>query len=32
MIEAALLPTSNKNVFFARRREFFDLLDKKTQK
>lgn len=32
MIEAALLPTSNKNLFFARRREFFDLLDKKTQK
>ena len=31
-IDAALMPTSFRNKFFARRREFFKLLDEKTAK
>ena len=32
MIDKALMPTSDKNAYFKRRREFFDLLDKRTEK
>ena len=28
-MDAALMPTSNKNAFFRMRRDFFDMLDKK---
>jgi hypothetical protein len=28
-MDRALMPTSDKNTFFRRRREFFDMLDKK---
>ena len=28
-MDRALMPTSDKNAFFKRRREFFDMLDKK---
>ena len=31
-IDRALMPTSLRNTFFARRREFFELLDKKTER
>lgn len=31
-IDRALMPTSFKNEFFARRRDFFELLNKKTEK
>jgi hypothetical protein len=28
-MDRALMPTSDKNAFFRKRREFFELLDKK---
>ena len=31
-IDRALMPTSDKNAYFRRRREFFELLDRKTEK
>ena len=31
-IDRALMPTSDKNAYFKRRREFFELLDRKTEK
>lgn len=31
-INQALMPTSLRNTFFTRRREFFELLDKRTEK
>ena len=31
-IDRALMPTSLRNTFFTRRREFFELLDKKTER
>ena len=31
-IDQALMPTALRNTFFSRRREFFDLLDKRTEK
>ena len=31
MIDKALMPTSDKNAYFKKRREFFDLLDKRTE-
>ena len=30
-MERALMPTSDKNAYFRKRREFFDLLNKKTE-
>ena len=30
-MDRALMPTSDKNAFFRRRREFFEILDKKTE-
>lgn len=32
MIDKAMMPTSDKNAYFKKRREFFDLLDKRTEK
>lgn len=32
MIDKELMPTSDKNAYFKKRREFFDLLDKRTEK
>lgn len=31
-IDPALMPTSNRHAYFVRRREFFSILDKRTQK
>ena len=31
-MDRALMPTSDKNAYFRRRREFFELLNKKTEK
>ena len=31
MIDRALMPTSDKNAYFRKRREFFELLDKRTE-
>ena len=31
-IDRTLMPTSDKNAYFKRRREFFELLDRKTEK
>ena len=31
-MDRALMPTSDKNAFFKKRREFFELLDKRTQR
>lgn len=31
-MDRALMPTSNKNAFFRRRREFFDILNRKTER
>ena len=30
-MDRALMPTSDKNAYFRKRREFFDLLNKKTE-
>ena len=32
VLDRALMPTSDKNAYFRKRREFFEILDKKTEK